>query len=189
MAASMEDIKSFSRGDICRGVVLGFEPNGALVDIGVKSSAYVSIGEAALVKPDKIEGALEIGQEYEFLIVSREDENGQMSLSRRRILTEEAWETVAQMMTDDAAVDATVAAVNRGGAMLTVEGLRAFLPARITSPGATRRRTSWGRPSRSSSSTLTRRITGWWFLTARRWSPKPSHHLLWAPSCRASSPR
>ena len=62
MAASMEDIKSFSRGDICRGVVLGFEPNGALVDIGVKSSAYVSIGEAALVKPDKIEGALEIGQ-------------------------------------------------------------------------------------------------------------------------------
>ena len=39
------------------------------------------------------------------------------------------------MMTDDAAVDATVAAVNRGGAMLTVEGLRAFLPGSHYLPG------------------------------------------------------
>ena len=42
--------------------------------------------EMALVKPNKPEEALEVGSSYEFVIVSREDENGQLMLSRRRIL-------------------------------------------------------------------------------------------------------
>ena len=40
----------------------------------------------ALVKPNKPEEALEVGASYEFVIVSREDENGQLMLSRRRIM-------------------------------------------------------------------------------------------------------
>merc|ERR1719247_2855307 len=49
-------------------------------------------------------------------------------LSRRRILYAEAWEKVSALRTDDAVVEAKVVAVNRGGAMMEVEGLRAFLP-------------------------------------------------------------
>merc|ERR1719231_1456922 len=124
----MREIATFSRGDSVQGTVIGFEPNGALVDIGVKSSAYCTLQEMALVKPDKPELELEIGQSYEFVIVSREDENGQLMLSRRRILFGEAWERVAQLYADDAVVEAEVSAVNRGGAMMLVEGLRAFLP-------------------------------------------------------------
>jgi len=99
-----------------------------MVDIGVKSSAFVSLQEMALVKPTKPEGILEIGESYEFVIISREDENGQLMLSRRRILYQQAWEQVAQLYADDAVVEAEVVAVNRGGAMMQVEGLRAFLP-------------------------------------------------------------
>merc|ERR1719181_2687233 len=51
-----------------------------------------------------------------------------MILSRRRILYGEAWEKVAGLYADDAKVEAEVVAVNRGGAMMQVEGLRAFLP-------------------------------------------------------------
>ena len=82
----------------------------------------------ALVKPDKAEECLSIGSDYEFTIVSREDENGQLMLSRRRILFAQAWEKVTQLYADDAVVEGEVAAVNRGGAMMVVEGLRAFLP-------------------------------------------------------------
>jgi len=128
LQASMSEIPTFSRGDTTVGSVIGFEPNGALVDIGVKSSAYVTLQEMALVKPDKPEQALEVGASYEFVIVSREDENGQLMLSRRRLLFTQAWEQVAQLYADDAIVEGEVAAVNRGGAMMTVEGLRAFLP-------------------------------------------------------------
>lgn len=43
LASSMREIASFSRGDVTTGEVIGFEPNGALVDIGVKSSAYCTV--------------------------------------------------------------------------------------------------------------------------------------------------
>ena len=128
LANSMREIASFTRGDVTTGEVIGFEPNGALVDIGVKSSAYCTTQEMALVKPTKPEEALELGASYEFTIVSREDENGQLMLSRRRILFAQAWDKVSQLYADDATVEGTVAAVNRGGAMMLVEGLRAFLP-------------------------------------------------------------
>jgi len=128
LAASVVEIASYTRGDSVTGTVLGFEPNGAMVDIGVKSSAYVTTQEMALVKPDKPEQGLDLGAQYEFVVVSREDENGQLMLSRRRILYAEAWEKVAGLYADDAVVEAEVVAVNRGGAMMQVEGLRAFLP-------------------------------------------------------------
>jgi len=128
LAASMSEVPTFTRGDTTTGSVIGFEPNGALVDIGVKSSAYVSLQEMALVKPDKPENCLEIGGSYEFVVVSREDENGQLMLSRRRILFSQAWEKVAELHAEDEIVEGEVAAVNRGGAMMVVEGLRAFLP-------------------------------------------------------------
>ena len=47
MTASMGEITKFSRGETTTGTVIGFEPNGALVDIGVKSSAYCTVREAA----------------------------------------------------------------------------------------------------------------------------------------------
>merc|ERR1719181_1215308 len=51
-----------------------------------------------------------------------------MILSRRRILYGEAWEKVATLFADDSSSEGEVVAVNRGGAMMQVEGLRAFLP-------------------------------------------------------------
>jgi len=128
LAATMVEIASYTRGDVVTGAVLGFEPNGAMVDIGVKSSAYVSLQEMALVKPSKPEEVLTIGETYEFVVNSREDENGQLMLSRRRILYQQAWDHVSTLYADDAIVEAEVVAVNRGGAMMQVEGLRAFLP-------------------------------------------------------------
>jgi small subunit ribosomal protein S1 len=137
LSASMREMVTYTRGDTTTGEVIGFEPNGALIDINVKSSAYCTLQEMALVKPSKPEEAMEIGASYEFVIVSREDENGQLMLSRRRILFGEAWDKVAQLYADDATVEAEVTAVNRGGAMCVVEGLRAFLPGSHFLPGQT----------------------------------------------------
>ena len=94
LAASVGDIKKYARGDSATGTVVSFEPNGAVVDIGVKSSAYCSLTEMALTKPDKPELVFSIGDTCEFVVMSREDENGQLFLSRRRILFQEAWEKV-----------------------------------------------------------------------------------------------
>ena len=51
LQASVGEIKTYTRGDMVTGTVSSFEPNGAVVDIGVKSSAYCGLSEMALVKP------------------------------------------------------------------------------------------------------------------------------------------
>jgi len=137
MQASVGEIKTYTRGDTVSGSVISFEPNGAVVDIGVKSAAYCGLQEMALVKPDKPEQAMNVGDNFEFVIMSREDENGMLYLSRRRILFQEAWDKVTEIHAEDEIVDAEVMAVNKGGAMLQVEGLRAFMPGSHYLPGQT----------------------------------------------------
>ena len=61
-------------------------------------------------------------------VISDEDANGQVTLSIRRLEFERAWERVETMHKNDAVFEASVVAVNKGGAIVEVEGLRAFLP-------------------------------------------------------------
>lgn len=122
---------SFERNAIVKGTTIQFDPTGGcMVDIGAKASAYLPFQEAALVTDQgvDIDDLISLDQEYEFQIISDEDENGQLLVSIRRIQYRAAWEKVTALQADDAVMEAEVVAVNRGGAICLVEGLRAFLP-------------------------------------------------------------
>lgn len=122
---------SFERNSIVKGSCVEYDSSGgAMVDIGAKSSALLPSQEAALVQiPGKdISDIVELNTEYEFQIISEEDENGQLLLSLRRIQYRQAWEKVVELQAADDVLEAEVIAVNRGGAICLVEGLRAFLP-------------------------------------------------------------
>ena len=67
---------TFKRGDIVKGVVCAYESDGAIVDIGSKSTAFVPSYEVSSDKKAKAEDVLEKGVEYEFLIIREEDEEG-----------------------------------------------------------------------------------------------------------------
>lgn len=119
---------SFEVGDTVKGRVFQIEHNGALVDIGAKASAFLPLQEMAIMKVDRPEDAVEEGAEYDLQIVSREDANGQLRVSLRRILYARAWDKVLKMQADDVTMEAEIVSVNRGGCLMVVEGLRAFLP-------------------------------------------------------------
>ncbi|CAM9094353.1 unnamed protein product [Phaeothamnion confervicola] len=119
---------SFGRGETVRGVVVQYEHQGALVDIGAKASAYLPLREVGLVPVEEIETALSIDDSREFMVITDENEMGQVTVSIRRLEFEKAWERVQAMQTQDAVFEAEVASVNKGGAIVLVEGLRAFLP-------------------------------------------------------------
>lgn len=119
---------SFKEGDKCIGRVYQYEPKGALVDIGAKASAFCPIAEMSIVKLDKPEESHMLGEEREFEVISGEDQNGQLRVSIRRIQYALAWERVKQLQAEDVTVFAEIFQVNRGGAMVMVEGLRGFLP-------------------------------------------------------------
>lgn len=125
---AMGDHPSFNIDDVCIGKVYQLEPNGALVDIGAKASAYIPQNELCISAPNHVGDVLSPGEEREFQIISEEDMNGQLTLSMRKLEFSRAWERVAQLQAEDATVRASVIGVNRGGAIVEVENLRAFVP-------------------------------------------------------------
>jgi len=121
---------AFNRNDVVKGLTVQYDNGGAIVDIGAKASAFLPLLEAALVQPQgsEIEDLIDLDKEMDFQIISEEDENGQLLVSVRRIQYRAAWNAVTAMQQEDEAFEAEVVAVNRGGAICLVEGLRAFLP-------------------------------------------------------------
>lgn len=128
-AAAVADTEyAFERNSVVKGIVVEIAGSGCLVDIGAKASAYMPNQEAALDQDIPIEEAVPLDTEMEFQIISDEDENGQLLVSVKRLQYQKAWDNVVAISGEDQVVEAKVIAVNRGGAICLVEGLRAFLP-------------------------------------------------------------
>jgi small subunit ribosomal protein S1 len=118
----------FEKGSTVEGTVVQFEYQGALVDIGAKSSAFLPLREAALIPADDVTSVVSLDEGRDFMIISEENEDGQLTVSIRRIEFQKAWDRVLELQAEDAHFEAEVLNVNRGGAIVTLEGLRAFLP-------------------------------------------------------------
>jgi small subunit ribosomal protein S1 len=118
----------FNPGDVVSGTVFSLEPRGALIDIGAKTAAYLPIQEMSINRVDDPEEVLRSNETREFFILTDENEDGQLTLSIRRIEYMRAWERVRQLQKEDATVRSGVFATNRGGALVRIEGLRGFIP-------------------------------------------------------------
>ncbi len=118
----------FSPGDIVAGTVFSMEPRGALIDIGAKTAAYIPIQEMSINRVEDAVEVLQPNETREFFILTDENEDGQLTLSIRRIEYMRAWERVRQLQAEDATVRSNVFATNRGGALVRIEGLRGFIP-------------------------------------------------------------
>ena len=118
----------FNPGDVVAGTVFSIEPRGALIDIGAKTAAYIPIQEMSINRVDSPDEVLRSNETREFFILTDENEDGQLTLSIRRIEYMRAWERVRQLQAEDATVRSGVFATNRGGALVRIEGLRGFIP-------------------------------------------------------------
>jgi small subunit ribosomal protein S1 len=118
----------FSPGDIVAGTVFSIESRGALIDIGARTAAYIPIQEMSINRVDDPDEVLQPNEIREFFILTDENEDGQLTLSIRRIESIRAWERVRQLQAEDATIRSNVFATNRGGALVRIEGLRGFIP-------------------------------------------------------------
>jgi small subunit ribosomal protein S1 len=119
---------NFKPGDVVNGTVFAMEPKGAMIDIGAKTAAFMPLQEVSINRVENLSDVLEPGEVREFFILSEENEDGQLTLSIRRIEYQRAWERVRQLQKEDATIYSEVFATNRGGALVRVEGLRGFIP-------------------------------------------------------------
>ncbi len=117
---------NFKKGDIVKGTMLSIESNGAAVDIGAKTSAFLPFKEfSAYGQPPE---GLEVGSTWDFYILREENEDGQLTLSRKRVFTAKSWHDLQDLMDKDAVIECNVTSVVKGGLLIDVMGLRGFVP-------------------------------------------------------------
>jgi small subunit ribosomal protein S1 len=134
-ATSLEDYlnqeeaqnKPLSHGDIIDGVVVRVDPDEVLVDVGSKSEGVISSRELGTRgEPGFTE--LQAGDRIKVFVLQPENEDGNVVLSLRRARAESTWVKAQEKQASAEVVDAEVREQNKGGLIVTVMGLRGFLP-------------------------------------------------------------
>jgi small subunit ribosomal protein S1 len=118
----------FEKGQIVRGRVDLHTSDGAYVDIGGKTSAFIPAKEISLQNTVSITESLPLNAEFEFLIIRGQDAEGQVTLSLRQLQVQKAWDTASEIAESGKSVQVRITGVNKGGVTGEVEGLRGFIP-------------------------------------------------------------
>ncbi|PZO39431.1 MAG: 30S ribosomal protein S1 [Pseudanabaena frigida] len=118
----------FAVGQTVKGKVISVESSGIYVDIGAKSLGFLPIEEATLSGSSRSNDAFPIGNEYEFLIISSQNADGEVKLSVRRLLFKQAWQTLRDYQAESKVFETKVIGTNSGGVIVDSVGLRGFVP-------------------------------------------------------------
>ena len=119
---------TFQTGSTVRGTIIGHGSEGAMVEIGGKSDAFLPLKEASLGRIESLEDTLPLGEECEFLIIRDQDVEGRVVLSLRRLMVQQVWERLSNKEANKDILDVKVTGTNKGGVIVDVEGLRGFVP-------------------------------------------------------------
>lgn len=108
--------------EVVTGTVVYLTEREAIIDINAKSEGVISLNEFRY-NPD-----LKVGDKVEVLIDIREDKSGQLVLSHRKARTIMAWERVNAAHDKEEIVTGFVKCRTKGGMIVDVFGIEAFLP-------------------------------------------------------------
>lgn len=108
--------------EIVMGTVIGLTSKEVVVDIGYKSDGLVSLSEFRH-NPD-----LKVGDKIEVYVETQEDKNGQLILSHKRARALKSWERVNNSLEKDEVIQGFVKCRTKGGLIVDVFGIEAFLP-------------------------------------------------------------
>ena len=108
--------------EVVVGTVVYLTEREAIIDINAKSEGVISLNEFRY-NPD-----LKVGDQVEVLIDIREDKTGQLVLSHRKARTIKAWDRVNKAHDEELVVNGFVKCRTKGGMIVDVFGIEAFLP-------------------------------------------------------------
>jgi small subunit ribosomal protein S1 len=115
------------RGDLLRGFVISSDPQGLIIDLGLKRDGVVPRGD--LEKLPEGEKAPSIGDEVAVMIVDPVDSDGNLVVSFAQARESGDWLEAQRMLDGDAIIEAVPCGYNRGGLIVSFGRLRGFVPA------------------------------------------------------------
>jgi small subunit ribosomal protein S1 len=123
-------IVAFDDGDIVKGRVVKIDSDEVLLDIGYKSEGVIPSRELSIRNDVDPHEVVTLDEELEALVLTKEDKDGRLILSKKRAQYERAWGTIEAIKEAEGVVSGPVIEVVKGGLILDI-GLRGFLPASL----------------------------------------------------------
>ncbi len=121
---------AFEEGDVVSGKVVRIDKDEVLVDIGYKAEGVIPSNELSIRKSVDPHEEVELGEEIDALVLTKEDAEGRLILSKKRARFEKAWRRIEIAADSGEPVEGSVIEVVKGGLILDL-GVRGFLPASL----------------------------------------------------------
>jgi small subunit ribosomal protein S1 len=119
-----------NEGQVVHGTVVRVDKDEVLVDIGYKSEGVIPVSELSIRRSVNPADEVTLGDEIDALVLTKEDADGRLILSKKRARFELAWKNIEGAAESGEPVNGRVIEVVKGGLILDL-GVRGFLPASL----------------------------------------------------------
>src|SRR5438128_1799005 len=119
-----------NEGQVVHGTVVRVDKDEVLVDIGYKSEGVIPTAELSIRRSVNPADEVAVGEEIDALVLTKEDAEGRLILSKKRARFELAWKRIEAAGESGEPVTGRVIEVVKGGLILDL-GVRGFLPASL----------------------------------------------------------
>ena len=117
-----ETLNKVADHQVCEGTVISVDKKEVVVNIGYKSDGIIPASEFRY-NPD-----LKVGDKVEVYVESAEDKKGQLLLSHKKARMSKSWDKVNEALEQDAIIQGYIKCRTKGGMIVDVFGIEAFLP-------------------------------------------------------------
>ncbi|HXB64564.1 MAG TPA: 30S ribosomal protein S1 [Solirubrobacteraceae bacterium] len=123
-------MQPFEEGEVVTGRVVRIDKDEVLVDIGYKSEGVIPSAELSIRKSVDPHDEVELGEEVDAIVLTKEDQDGRLIMSKKRARFEKAWRRIEAAAESGQPVEGNVIEVVKGGLIIDL-GVRGFLPASL----------------------------------------------------------
>ena len=121
---------TINEGEVVHGTIVRVDKDEVLVDIGYKSEGVIPVNELSIRRSVDPADEVSVGEEIDALVLTKEDAEGRLILSKKRARFELAWKRIEAAAESGEPVTGKVIEVVKGGLILDL-GVRGFLPASL----------------------------------------------------------
>ncbi len=123
-----QSLKTLNNGDKVTGTVMAIGSTEVELDLGTKHTAYIPVEEFQ----SEGETTVKVGDQVEAIVVHVNDGEGVVRLSKKRLEAGKAWEEIEAAVESKEVLEGVVTEENKGGIVVSVKGIRVFVPASQT---------------------------------------------------------
>src|SRR2546423_1316918 len=123
-------LSHFDEGDVVTGKVVRIDNDEVRIDIGYKSEGVIPSNELSTRKSVDPHDEVELGEEVDALVLTKEDQDGRLIMSKKRARFERAWRRIEAAQESGEPIPGSVIEVVKGGLIIDL-GVRGFLPASL----------------------------------------------------------